>query len=60
VETSGSGHRVGRGGRHAHFGAVFDLDDPRVQEMMERLGISAPEAKGYAEAVKSLHSFAGK
>jgi arsenite methyltransferase len=46
--------------REAPFTDALGLDDPRVQEIMERLGISPVEAKGYAEAVTSLHVFARK
>jgi SAM-dependent methyltransferase len=46
--------------REAHFADALGLDDPRVQEVMDRLGISPEEAKTYAEAVTSLHVFARK
>ena len=39
---------------------ALDLDDPRVVELMERLDVSPDEAKGYAEAVTSLHILAVK
>jgi len=46
--------------READFGSVFDAADPRVQEVIARLRVSAAEAMSYAEAVKSLHVFARK
>ena len=44
--------------REAHFADALGLDS--AQEVMERLGISTEEAKGFAEAVTSLHIFAVK
>jgi SAM-dependent methyltransferase len=46
--------------REAPFADALDLDEPRVREVMERLGISVDEAKSYADAVTSLHVFARK
>ncbi|MDH3214009.1 MAG: arsenite methyltransferase [Myxococcales bacterium] len=55
-----AGFREVRVQREASFGDAIDLDDPRVQELMERLGISAGEAKNYAAAVTSLSIYAVK
>jgi arsenite methyltransferase len=44
----------------ASFASALDLQDPRVRELRERLGISEDEARGYADAVTSLHLFARK
>jgi len=55
-----AGFREVRVQREASFGDAIDLDDPRVQELMERLGISADEAKSYAAAVTSLSIYAVK
>jgi len=55
-----AGFREVRVEREANFSNAFDLDDPRIREVMERLEISEEEAKGYVEAVTSLHIFALK
>jgi SAM-dependent methyltransferase len=55
-----AGFREVRVDGEAHFADALGLDDPRVQEVMDRLGISPEEAKTYAEAVTSLHVFARK
>jgi len=46
--------------REASFASAFDIDDPRVREIMEKLEISEDEAKSYADAVTSLHIYAKK
>ena len=46
--------------REASFATAFDIDDPRVREIMEKLEISEDEAKSYADAVTSLHIYAKK
>jgi SAM-dependent methyltransferase len=55
-----AGFREVRVQREASFVDAIALDDPRVQEVMERLGISADEAKSYADAVTSLSIYALK
>ena len=61
LETiSKAGFREVRVTGEARFADAMGLDDPRVQEVMDRLGISPEEAKSYAEAVTSLHVFARK
>jgi SAM-dependent methyltransferase len=55
-----AGFREVRVEREASFTDAIALDDPRVQEVMERLGISADEAKSYADAVTSLSIYAVK
>jgi len=55
-----AGFREVRVDREARFAEALGLDDPRVAEVMERLGISRDEARSYAEAVTSLHVFARK
>jgi SAM-dependent methyltransferase len=46
--------------REARFADSFDMDDPRVQELIQSLEISEEEAKHYADAILSLHIFARK
>jgi arsenite methyltransferase len=46
--------------REACFGDTIDLDDPTIQEAMERLGIDREQAREYGRAVTSLHIFARK
>lgn len=55
-----AGFREVRVDREASFVGSFDFDDPRVQEVMTRLDLSLEDAKGYADAVTSLHIFARK
>jgi arsenite methyltransferase len=55
-----AGFREVRVQREARFTDAIALDDPRVQEAMERLGISEAEAKGYADAITSVSIFAVK
>jgi len=55
-----AGFREVRVQREASFASVFDIDDPKVREQMEKLEISEEEAKGIADAVTSLHIFAVK
>jgi len=55
-----AGFREVRVERESNFVQALDLDDPRMKEMMERLDISPDDAKGYAEAVTSLHILAVK
>ncbi len=49
-----------RAEREGSFLGSISIDDPPVQEAMERLGISEEEARGYADTVSSLHIFAVK
>lgn len=44
----------------AKFMAAIDLTDPRVGELIERLGLSLDEAREYADAVTSVSLFAQK
>ena len=46
--------------RESSFAAALPLDDPIIRGAMEKLGITEQEAKGYAEAVTSLHILAVK
>jgi len=55
-----AGFREVRVQSEAPFADALGLDDPRVREIMDRLGISPDEAKEYASAVTSLHIFAVK
>jgi hypothetical protein len=55
-----AGFRQVRVLRESSFVQALDLDDPRMKEVMEKLDISPDEAKGYAEAVTSLHILAVK
>jgi hypothetical protein len=55
-----AGFREVRVQREASFTDAIALDDPRVQEVMEQLGISTDEAKSYVDAVKSLSIYAVK
>ncbi len=61
LETIGkAGFREVRVEREASFLGAISFDDPMVREAMERLGIGEEEARGYADAVTSLHIFASK
>ncbi len=55
-----AGFREVRVEREASFVNAISFDDPPVREAMERLGLSEEEARGYADAVTSLHVFARK
>jgi SAM-dependent methyltransferase len=55
-----AGFREVRVQREASFATVFDVDDPKVRELMAQLEISEEEAKGIADSVTSLHIFAVK
>lgn len=55
-----AGFREVRVEREAHFADAISLDDPAVQDVMDRLAISWEEVKRYADAVTSLHIFAVK
>ena len=44
--------------RETHFADAVSLDDPQVQEAMDRFGISLEQVKGFLGAVTSLHVFA--
>jgi SAM-dependent methyltransferase len=46
--------------RESSFATAFDLDDPNVQEIMQRLDISSDQARSYADSVTSLQLFARK
>jgi SAM-dependent methyltransferase len=46
--------------REASFIDAISFDDPPVREAIERAGISEEQARGYADAVTSLHIFASK
>lgn len=46
--------------REASFLGSVSFDDPALREVIEQLGISEDEARGYADAVTSLHIFAVK
>lgn len=46
--------------KETSFAHAVDLDDPQVREIMERLGITVEDARGYADAVRSIHLFARK
>ncbi len=55
-----AGFREVRIDREASFLSTISFDDPRVQQAMERMQISAEEAEGFASAVTSLHIYAEK
>jgi arsenite methyltransferase len=55
-----AGFREVRVDREASFINAISFDDPPVREAMDRLGISEKEARGFADAVTSLHIFALK
>ena len=46
--------------RESSFVAAISFDDPQVREAMERLDIDEEQARGYVDAVTSLHIFARK
>ncbi|MCP3987147.1 MAG: arsenite methyltransferase [bacterium] len=46
--------------KEASFAHAVDLDDPQVREIIDGLGISADEARGFADSVRSLQVFARK
>ncbi len=55
-----AGFREIRIDREASFLGAISLDDPRVQEVMERMQIDAEEVKSFASAVTSLQISAVK
>ena len=55
-----AGFREVRVEREASFVNAISFDDPPVRQAMERMGISEEEARGYADAVTSLHIYASK
>jgi SAM-dependent methyltransferase len=55
-----AGFREVRVQRETSFIDAISFDDPPVREAMERLGVSEEQARGYADAVKSLHIYALK
>jgi ubiquinone/menaquinone biosynthesis C-methylase UbiE len=55
-----AGFREVRVDREARFADAMDFDDPKLQELMEKLDISVDEAKSYGDAVTSVHIFARK
>jgi SAM-dependent methyltransferase len=55
-----AGFREVRVDREASFVDAISFDDPPVREAMERLDISEEQARGFADAVTSLHVFALK
>jgi len=55
-----AGFREVRVEREASFIDAISFDDPPVREAIERAGISEEQARGYADAVTSLHIFALK
>jgi len=46
--------------REGSFIDAISFDDPPVREAMERMQITVEEARGFADAVRSLHIFAVK
>jgi SAM-dependent methyltransferase len=46
--------------RETLFADAVSLDDPQVQEAMDRFGVSLEQVKGFLGAVTSLHLFARK
>ncbi len=46
--------------REASFLGSIDFDDPQIRTAMEGMDISLDEAKGFADAVTSLHIYARK
>jgi len=46
--------------RETHFADAVSLDDPQVQEAMDRFGVSLEQVKEFLGAVTSLHVFARK
>jgi ubiquinone/menaquinone biosynthesis C-methylase UbiE len=55
-----AGFREVRVLREAPFLGSLSFDDPTVRKVIEEAGIDAAEARGYADAVTSLHIFARK
>jgi SAM-dependent methyltransferase len=55
-----AGFREVRVEREAGFVDAIPFDDPMVVEAMKKLDITPDEAKGYADAVTSLHLFVRK
>jgi SAM-dependent methyltransferase len=55
-----AGFREVRVTKEACAGALFSLDDPEAQGVMERLELSRDEAKQHLEAITSLHIYAVK
>ncbi len=46
--------------KESSFLGAISFDDPLVAEAMERLGVTLEQARGYANAVTSLHIYAVK
>ena len=46
--------------KETSFAHAVDLDDPQIREIMQKLGITVEDARGYADAVRSIHLFARK
>ena len=55
-----AGFREVRVDRESNFADAIGLDDPQVQEIMEKLEITPAQVRDYAKAVISLHLFARK
>ena len=55
-----AGFREVRVERESSFIGAISFDDPPIREAMGRLGITEEEARGYADAVTSLHIYALK
>ena len=55
-----AGFREVRVEREACFGDTIDLDDPAIQQAMEKMGIDREQAREYGRSVTSLHIFARK
>jgi len=55
-----AGFREVRIDREASFLGAISFDDPAVKQAMESLDVSLDEARGFADAVTSLHIFARK
>jgi SAM-dependent methyltransferase len=55
-----AGFREVRVEREACFGDTINLDDPAIQQAMEKLGIDRSQARAYGRSVTSLHIFARK
>lgn len=46
--------------KETSFAHAVDLDDPQIRDIMQKLGITVEDARGYADAVRSIHLFARK
>lgn len=55
-----AGFREVRVESESSFVHAVNLEDPEIRAMIDRLGITTEDARGYADSIRSLHIFARK